>query len=194
MNLILTRHGETEDNLKKIAQGWKDTILSKTGVEQAKKLAKRLKDEKIDVIYSSDLKRASKTAKEVNKYHNKKIILDKRIREINKGDNSGKFSFEVEKTHPERGVDWHKKRHPNGESFEDLRERVKDFLDYLSKKHTDETILIVTHGGTLLTFKNLFENKPFKERYKFENTCVNYVKKIGNSWKVLKLNCFKHLK
>jgi len=57
MRLILVRHGETEENVAKITQGHMPSKLTKQGIEQAKKLALRLKDEKIDKIFVSDLKR-----------------------------------------------------------------------------------------------------------------------------------------
>lgn len=69
MKLIITRHGETEENKAGIIQGYLPGHLSKTGIEQAKKVVLRLKDEKIDFIYSSDLDRAANTAKEIAKFH-----------------------------------------------------------------------------------------------------------------------------
>ena len=65
MKLIITRHGETEENKAGIIQGHLPGHLSEAGIEQAKKVAFRLKDEKINFIYSSDLDRAADTAKEI---------------------------------------------------------------------------------------------------------------------------------
>ena len=67
MKLIIARHGETEENKKGILQGHLPGKLTELGIEQSKKLALRLKNEKIDAIYSSDLARASNTAKEIIK-------------------------------------------------------------------------------------------------------------------------------
>ncbi|GBE19836.1 glucosyl-3-phosphoglycerate phosphatase [archaeon BMS3Abin17] len=69
MKLILVRHGETEENKRREIMGQKQGTLSSLGIEQAKKVAQRLKDEKIDYIFSSDLARASDTAKEIHKFH-----------------------------------------------------------------------------------------------------------------------------
>jgi len=69
MKLIITRHGETEDNKAGIIQGHLPGKLTDVGINQAKKIALRLKDEKINYIYSSDLARASDTTKEILKYH-----------------------------------------------------------------------------------------------------------------------------
>lgn len=86
MKLIIIRHGETNHNKERICQGQLDTDLSIEGIEQAKKLGKRFKETKINFCYSSDLKRAKNTAKEILKYHEDiKLILDKRIRERNFG-------------------------------------------------------------------------------------------------------------
>jgi broad specificity phosphatase PhoE len=69
MRLILTRHGETEENKLGIVQGHMQGTLSKEGIHQAEKLAERLRKEKIDAIFSSDLKRAVDTSKIILSYH-----------------------------------------------------------------------------------------------------------------------------
>ncbi len=89
MKLITVRHGSSNANSSGVAAGWTDVELDDEGLEQAKKVGERLKDEKIDVIYSSDLKRASKTAEGIIKHHDCELILDKRIREQNKGKYEG---------------------------------------------------------------------------------------------------------
>ena len=65
MILTLVRHGETIENKEKIIMGQLDGTLSELGIQQAKKLAERLKDERFDYIFSSDLARAANTAKEI---------------------------------------------------------------------------------------------------------------------------------
>ena len=101
MILILTRHGETVLNKQGILQGHLPGELTDEGIMQAKKLAKRLKDEKIDAIYSSDLKRAADTAKEIAKLHpDAGFHLVKELREGDSGSFTGKKSSEV---------DWSKK-------------------------------------------------------------------------------------
>ncbi len=98
MKLILTRHGETEENKSKIFQGHLPTKLSKEGINQVRRLARRLKDEKIDAIYSSDLPRAIDTAKEIAKYHkNACLIFTKELREFDAGELTGK---------PQSLLDW----------------------------------------------------------------------------------------
>ncbi len=85
MKVFLVRHGQSIANKIRICQGnqnkWTDTSLTYTGKTQARKVAERLKGEKFDIIYSSPLKRAKQTANIINKFHNKGIIIDDRIKE-----------------------------------------------------------------------------------------------------------------
>src|SRR5690606_30559966 len=91
MKLIITRHGETEENVAGILQGHLPGKLSARGIEQAKKLALRLQNDKIDFIYSSDLDRAADTAKEIAQYHpNAKIEFVENLRERNLGEFQGR--------------------------------------------------------------------------------------------------------
>jgi 2,3-bisphosphoglycerate-dependent phosphoglycerate mutase len=91
MRLIITRHGETEENKAGIMQGHLQGKLSEKGINQAKKVALRLKDEKIDFVFSSDLARASDTTKEIAKYHfHTPIEFVKDLRERNLGEFQGK--------------------------------------------------------------------------------------------------------
>jgi probable phosphoglycerate mutase len=99
MKIILTRHGETIENRMGIAQGHLPGKLTEKGIGQAKKLALRLKDEKFDAIYSSDLARAADTAKEIIKFHpNVNAHFVKELRERNIGEFEGTkwCDFELE--------------------------------------------------------------------------------------------------
>lgn len=69
MRLILVRHGETFENYHKITQGQLNTKLTQKGFEQIKKAAQRLKNEKIDIAFSSDLDRAVNTCDEILRFH-----------------------------------------------------------------------------------------------------------------------------
>ena len=96
MKLILTRHGETVENKEGILQGWLPGKLTEEGIKQSKLAAQRLKDVKIDIIYTSDLKRCVDTANEIKKFHkNSKFIKEKALRERNLGIFTGKNKNEV---------------------------------------------------------------------------------------------------
>ena len=85
MKLILVRHARSVANHNKVHQGrgdeWSDTVLHERGERQAKVVSDVLSKEKIDLIYSSPLKRAKQTAKEIAKKHKLKVIIDNRLKE-----------------------------------------------------------------------------------------------------------------
>lgn len=197
MRLILVRHGETVENKKRIVQGHTHGTLSRTGVNQARLVAKRLSDLNIDIIFSSDLRRAVNTAKEITKYHpESKFILDKRLRERAFGIYDGKHKDIVFKKvlHP-KGFGY---RPPEGESFEDVIKRVKNFYKEILKCYPKKTVLVVAHGGILIFFTRLILGKPLRTVIKGEevqkNTAITDLKinDKGNV-KTLCLNCDKHL-
>jgi broad specificity phosphatase PhoE len=197
MRLILVRHGETVENKKRIVQGHTHGTLSRNGVKQTRLLAKRLSDLKIDMIFTSDLKRAKDTAKEIIKLHPEaKLVEDKRLRERSFGIYDGKHKDLVIKKVFQKNDFSH--RPPKGESFEDVIKRVKDFYKEILKNHTKNTVLVVAHGGLLIFFIRLILGKrlriPIKSEEFQKNTAVTDLK-ISDKGKVrtLCLNCDKHL-
>ena len=101
MNLILIRHGETEWNRTGRCQGIADIDLNHNGKRQVQELADSLKEEKINAIYSSDLKRALETARAIAAHHKLKVNIEEDLREMNQGELEGlKFSEIREKIRP----------------------------------------------------------------------------------------------
>ena len=169
MKLYLIRHAQSEANAKGIQQGQEiDSPLTKLGKSQAKKLANRLKDEKIDLIYSSDLNRAKETAKEINRFHDLDIKYDKRIRELAKGEN-----------------------------IESLVQRVKSFFEEIKKKDKN-ILVVAHGGTnlTMLAISTGDKKKGGKlvKRYRQSNTCVNLVEQEGEHYKIKMINSINHFK
>ncbi|MBI5390577.1 histidine phosphatase family protein [Candidatus Woesearchaeota archaeon] len=147
MRLILTRHGETEENKAGIILGHLPGVLSALGKEQARKLADRLSKEHIDAIYSSDLARAVDTTKEIMKLHlGIPIHYTPALRERSLGEFEGKFRNEVGWPSDARKVSG-KKDPPGGENFATAFDRATVFLRSLLNKHARETVLCVAHSG-----------------------------------------------
>lgn len=151
--LLLVRHGDTEFNSARRFQGHSDIELSTAGYRQAERLRDRLAAEKIDVIYSSDLRRAVATAELISSRHKAGIITCPELREINYGRLEGLTFEEISRFYPEVAdwcVNWSPQlKFPSGESFDELKERVTRFLSRLKKHTMEQTMLIVTHGGPL---------------------------------------------
>jgi alpha-ribazole phosphatase len=152
MKLFLIRHGQTDWNIARRFQGQSDVSLNEVGRKQAMALADRLSAQHIDALYSSDLQRALETAKIIRK---SECYSDARLREINFGDWEGLTYNEIKEKYPnalaERENDIYKNAPPNGETLEQLCERVRSMLDELYAKHKDQTVLVVAHGGVLQT-------------------------------------------
>ena len=188
IRLIVTRHGETIDNINGVLQGHRQGKLSSQGVKQAKAVAKRLKDEKIDCIYSSDLARTADTAKEIAKYHPKApIYFVKELRETDTGSFTGKKS---------KDIDWNN-RPADMESRDSLRKRSKKILDIAYKRYPDGTVLFAGHNGINRALISIILDKPeeFMDKIKRpENTSISIFDiKENNKNKMILENCIKHL-
>lgn len=156
MNLLLIRHGQTDWNLAQRFQGQSDIPLNETGRKQAQALAERLAAEPFDAVYSSDLQRATETARiTCRSGFQPDICPDPRLREVNFGNWEGLTYDEIKAKHPETLAAWEsdifKNAPPHGETLEGLAIRVQSMLDELREKHEDQNILIVAHGGVLQT-------------------------------------------
>lgn len=170
MRLLLTRHGQTDWNVQGKAQGRTDTNLNETGIEQAKMLAKKLMDYNIDVIISSPLKRARKTAEIIAEGRAIPVFCDEDIIERSFGKYEGQQlkhdDFDAIKRSGEIGV----------ETDDEFLIRIKKFLEGIKKQYYDKTVLIVTHKGTALGMCCYIEGLPIcKEntgKYKIDNCSI----------------------
>ena len=153
--LLLVRHGDTELNSAERYWGSSDVKLSTAGFRQAERLRDRLATEKIDAIYSSDLKRASATAKLIASGHQLEVITCAELREINFGKIEGLTFNEVAQLYPGVTKLWVERspelKYPGGESIDLFNKRVSKFLRRLEEHTEEETILIVAHSGVLRT-------------------------------------------
>lgn len=166
MKLLLVRHGETDAHLKRLLLGQKiDAGLNKNGIKQSEKLALRLKNVKIDAIFSSDLKRAKETAQIINKYHNTKIKFSKNLRERNFGIFQGKPKESLLKAASRSGVDFHNYTPKNGESCLEVQKRAISFLNKVIKKYPKCTVLFSAHGAVIMELLFYF-TKLHRSRFK----------------------------
>ena len=155
MKLLLTRHGQTDWNVLGKIQGITDTELNEVGINQAEQTHELLKNTKIDLVISSPLKRAYKTAEIIIGSRNIPLITDDRIKERDCGALEGK---EGKKVVPF----WVYGEDPDVEGLEKLDsliERVADFLDDIKEKYKDKTVLIVTHGGISIPVRYYFKDE-----------------------------------
>lgn len=173
MKLIIVRHGKTIENEKGIMQGQGiGGTLSQLGIKQAKELAEKLKNETINKIYSSDLKRCMDTTNEIIKFHkNIPIVLVKDLRERDFGEFTGIKKEDL-------GIDKNKLvgdilNIKQGEQIKEVIERVAKFLEGLKEKHIEKNILIVGHNTINKIIISLITNKSLKQIKPQDNTEIN---------------------
>jgi len=196
MEIVLTRHGETIENIEGRFQGHLPGKLSEKGKEQARKLAIRLKDEKFDYIFSSDLARAADTTKEIKKFHqNTPIEFTKLLRERNLGEFEGvkKSDLGLDPNKLVAGTIESKK----GETQKEMYNRAKKFISKLIKRFSDKRVLIVGHNGINKVLTANILNKTFKEYEEIEpqlNCAVSiFILNKNNPAEIKLWNCIKHL-
>jgi alpha-ribazole phosphatase len=190
MRLFLVRHGETDSNKKKIIQGHLDIELNDIGIIQAKNISERLKGHSFKKIFSSDLQRAKDTAKEIAKHHSIEIIYDKRLRERNLGNFSGKRAIDVDWDSLEGNLN--NKKPLNGESWNDVINRAKEFIDSLDG---EGDVLIVMHGGTIKALLHVLLERDIEElvfNYKPKNTALYVLEKRDGKFIPILENCDIH--
>lgn len=175
--IILLRHGRTYFNANRMVQGITDALLDETGLSEAQSVSKSFADEQIDVIYSSDLKRAYHTALIVSDKINLPVVQTSLLRERGYGEFEGLsweeikemlWSFKSAWNFKERR--WHSSF--NLEKRNKFRARVTKFLEMI-KKHRGKTVLVVTHGGTIKVILSLLgQRDSFIRKMTIKNTGV----------------------
>jgi len=197
--VILVRHGQTLWNLVMKYQGHCDVALTEKGVEQAMLAAQRLASEKITAVYASDLGRALKTAECIAQKHNLLVTAVPELKEINFGEWEGltyegansQWTEEMSLlfTHPDEVII------PGGETFREVKERATMALAKLVAQHPDETIVVVSHGGTIRTLLcaalNIHLNYLWK--IKQDNTAINVLEYHDGEVMVSLVNDVHHL-
>ncbi|MCT4508765.1 MAG: histidine phosphatase family protein [Tepidibacter sp.] len=200
IKFIFIRHGLTLDNESMKLSGFIDSKLSDTGKNQVKKTSIRLKDEKIDLIYSSPLKRAINTAKEISKTNNIDINICDEFKEMNFGDFEGLTFKEIEYNHKEEYErlknESFKYNFPNGENMIGFHDRIAKKIDDIIKTQDDKTVLIVSHAGVIRACLSHLINKDhaFHWNFKIDNCSMTIVEVVDNFSVIHNLNNTEHLR
>ncbi len=159
MRLIIVRHGETVENKLDIVQGWSAAKLNELGIKQSKALAHCLKKEKIDIIYSSDLKRCKQSLRPLLQFVNLTPHYSKDLRERAKGTffegKERRILKEWENQNPGKIL-------KGGETWADVGLRVSNFLKKNIPLWSGKNVLLMTHGGTMQVLLNLLFGKNNK--------------------------------
>ncbi|XP_011003858.1 PREDICTED: 6-phosphofructo-2-kinase/fructose-2,6-bisphosphatase-like isoform X2 [Populus euphratica] len=162
--ILLTRHGESRDNVRGRIGG--DAVLSDAGEIYAKKLAnfveKRLKSEKAASIWTSTLQRTIITASPIIGFPK---IQWRALDEINAGVCDGMTYEEIKKNMPEeyeaRRKDKLRYRSPRGESYLDVIQRLEPVIIELERQRAP--VVVISHQAVLRALYAYFADRPLKE-------------------------------
>lgn len=151
MKIYFVRHGQTDMNVHNMFYGWYDADINATGIAQAEELREAFREIPIDVIYSSDLTRASHTAEIIAE--GRPVEKMPELREMAYGiweNRTWESMTEADRALLEKWkYDWLDLEIPEGEAFMDFYNRVTGGLDRIIRENKGKQVLIVSHNGAL---------------------------------------------
>jgi broad specificity phosphatase PhoE len=151
MRLVFETHATSLDNEAGLASGWFDVALSATGEEQARMLGARRRDDHLAVVFCSDLSRSFRTAEIAFGDRSLPIVRDARLRECDYGDLTRQPASEIEERRVRHLVD----PFPGGESYQQVVDRVSEWLGEAVQKIDAGTVLIIGHRATYYALEHL---------------------------------------
>jgi len=173
LTLLLIRHGKTEANQTGVIQGHADSPLTEVGIRSSVVKADKLAPFPVSAIYCSDLPRARSTL----------AIIQKRspdlpaptftsvLREIDFGEYTGSVKQDIWET-----IKRHKSttsiKYPGGESGDDLRARVEEFIHDACRRHHGEHVLAISHYGVIETMVKRYAGFPAEDYFQIDEETV----------------------
>jgi broad specificity phosphatase PhoE len=159
VEIVFETHSLSTDNAAGIATGWLPGELSAEGRVGARELGERRRQEGVDAVYTSDLRRAVETAEIAFGSSGIPIRRDARLRECDYGDLNGRPVAEVERERVRR-VD---EPFPGGESYRQVVSRMRSFLDELATRHGSGRVVVVGHSATRWALDHLLLGDPLEQ-------------------------------
>jgi broad specificity phosphatase PhoE len=195
--VLLVRHGETDYNSNGRWQGHLDVPLNAEGEYQAACLAHHLKNTVLDAIYSSDLSRALETARPIAAGRELSIVPDARLREVNLGRFQGLTRSQIAELYPLEHDRWHHDDGfivPGGESRLQLQARMFAVFQELTTTVAGETIMLVTHGGSIRRLLLQLFSPDALIGKGIDNTSITTLEKNDDAWRLVEFAATAHLK
>ena len=161
--LYLMRHGETEDNVRRVIQSHNDSPLTQEGIVATGGRARMLKGITFDAIFCSDLERTRKSLEILLEKLDSNIDVNysTEIRELDFGQFAGKNIEDVKEI-----ILLHKKQtwkhYPDGESGDSFSKRIIDFVENVLRRYEGKAVLFMTHYGVIETILKHYVKMPGK--------------------------------
>ncbi|MGB4468177.1 MAG: histidine phosphatase family protein [Azovibrio sp.] len=185
------RHGETAWNTQRRLQGQLDIGLNENGEGQARAVGRWLaRRGGIDVIHSSDLSRAWRTAGHVGMALGLTPLPAPGLRERRYGVFEGLTYTEAREWHPEHYARLEAREPdfviPDGESLRQFHDRVTAGLETLLERHRGQTLVVVVHGGVLDIINRFVRGNSLSAPRDFliPNTGLNWVVQDRDGWHI----------
>ena len=200
LRLLLVRHGETDLNREHRMQGRTDRPLNDRGRRQLGALAERLRDERIDAAWASDLVRARDSARILAAPHGLAVSEDPRLREQDFGDWEGAVWPGLESVAAPGDVDrfladadFHP---PGGESKSEVLARLDSFFAERFAVAAGETILVVSHGGPVQVLLHAALSIPWStaKRLYASNGGLTEMLRVDGYWRLVTFDGKSHLR
>jgi 2,3-bisphosphoglycerate-dependent phosphoglycerate mutase len=157
LSVVFETHATTVDNETGRATGWLPGELSATGREQARQLGLRRREDDIDAVCSSDLRRAVETSEIAFASASAPVLVDPRLRECNYGRLNGAAVGDLNV--PEHLHD----PYPDGESWRQAADRVMSWLDDVRIRYDGQRILVIGHSVTKWALDEAVDNVALAE-------------------------------
>ena len=184
-HICLVRHGQTEWNLFGKLQGQTDIPLNETGKLQAEECREFLKKSQWDVLITTSLMRARKTADIINESLELPIVEMDHFKERHFGE--GLSREEREERYPDFIF-------PNMESYEELVERVQEGLDDIHAQFPGKKVLLVAHGAIIsAVLREFHAEEAILGHVKLFNGCLTNLHMKNKGWAVHSYNEVGHL-
>jgi 2,3-bisphosphoglycerate-dependent phosphoglycerate mutase len=157
--VVFETHATSLDNEIGLASGWFDVALSATGEQQARLLGVRRRDDNLATVFCSDLIRAFRTAEIAFGDRALPIVRDARLRECDYGMFTRRSVLEIETQRAAHvSVPF-----PNGESYEQVVERVSEWLTEATIRFSGRTVLVIGHRATHYALEHLVRHVPLDD-------------------------------
>jgi probable phosphoglycerate mutase len=198
--IFLIRHAEAEGNLYRRSHGHYNGLVTKNGYAQIESLRKRFESEKIDAVYSSDLKRTIATATSIYVPQNLPLHTTELLREVDMGAWEDKPWGESHYYEPELNkyfsYDPAKWRVENSEDYYNVRKRMHNAIAEIAKNHDGDTVAIFSHGFAIRAFLCeilRIESHEVSQMPYSDNTAVSLLTFEDGSFKIEYQNDNSHL-
>ncbi len=173
MTLYLLRHGDKEaGNFYNAILKHQDPPLSEKGNRQANAIIEYFRKIDISAIYVSEYIRTFQTAQPIARIKQIQPVIDRRLNEIDNGYIDEMSEQEFERTYPDAWKQYIARtsdfRFPGGETGEEVKSRISEFLQGKIQLHGNEPILIVSHDGLIRVCMTYLLDIPVFRRSDFK--------------------------